>query len=186
MPQTETHDQQQAAMKSAPPARRSAWTTRQKILRMAWGTFGRLCWQVPMFRAPVLRLFGGTVGRDCRLARTIEITIPWNLSLGDGVQVGERVILYGLGPITIGPGTVIDVRAHLCAGSHDMRDTRFPLTRPPITIGAECFIGVDAYIAPDVVLGDRCRVLHRASVYKSFPAGTMLEGNPARSSADAS
>lgn len=186
MPQAETQDQQQAAMESVPPARRSAWTTRQKIMRLAWGTLGRLCWQVPMFRAPVLRLFGGTVGRNCRLARTIQVTIPWNVSLGDGVQVGERVILYCLGSITIGSGTVIDVRAHLCAGSHDMRDTRFPLTRPPITIGAGCFIGVDAYIAPDVELGDRCRVLHRASVYKSFPPGTMLEGNPARPSADTS
>ena len=94
------------------------------------------------------------------------------------------MILYALGPITVGSGTVVDVRAHLCAGSHDMRDTRFPLTRPPITIGEDCFIGVDAYIAPEVELGDRCRVRHRASVYRSFPADTVLEGNPARASGD--
>ena len=180
MPEQDHRDQQNSTMESAPPARRSAWTTKQKLVRLVWATFGRLLWQIPFLRTPVLRMFGGSVGRSCRLSRTVDIIIPWNISIGDGVQVGDRVILYGLGPITIGAGTVIDVRAHLCAGSHDMRDTRFPLTRPPISIGSDCFIGVDAYIAPDVELGDRCRVQHRASVYRSFPGGTMLEGNPAR------
>lgn len=180
MSQPEVQDKQETVMASAPPARRSAWSLRQKIIRVVWSTFGRLCWQIGPLRAPVLRLFGGTVGRACRLPRSVDILIPWNVCLGERVRVGEGVILYALGPITIGSGTVIDVRAHLCAGSHDMRDTRFPLTRPPISVGADCFIGVDAYIAPDVVLGDRCRVRHRASVYRSFPDDTVLEGNPAR------
>ncbi|MAA52835.1 MAG: colanic acid biosynthesis acetyltransferase WcaF [Phycisphaerae bacterium] len=184
MTNPEVQGNQEAAMASAPPARRSAWTTRQKIVRVVWATIGRICWQVAPLRAPVLRLFGGTVGRDCRLARSIDILIPWNISLGDRVHIGEHVILYALGPISIGSGTVVDVRAHLCAGSHDMHDTRFPLTRPPITIGEDCFIGVDAYIAPEVELGDRCRVRHRASVYRSFPPETVLEGNPARSCGD--
>ena len=173
-------DRQQEAMASAPPARRSAWTLKQKIIRLLWGTLGRAGWQVAMLRAPLLRLFGGTVGVRCRLARRIELTIPWNISLGDDVVVHERAILYSLGAITIGSGTIIDVRAHLCAGSHDMRDTRFPLTRPPISVGAGCRIGVDAYLAPDVTLGDNCVVQHRASVYKSFPEGSILVGNPAR------
>jgi putative colanic acid biosynthesis acetyltransferase WcaF len=175
------HEVQGEAMKASPPVRRTAWTSRQRIVRLLWATVGRVLWQVPAFRSSVLRLFGGTVGARCRFARSVQITIPWNTIVGDDVQIGERVILYGLGPIRIGSGCVIDVRAHFCAGSHDMRDTRFPLTRPPITIGEKCFIGVDAYIAPDVELGSGCRVQHRASVYKSFPAGTTLEGNPARS-----
>ena len=174
------HDRQQEAMSTAPPARRSAWTTRQKIIRLLWGTLGRLGWQAASLRPTMLRLFGGTVGSGCRLARRVDIAIPWNITLGDDVIVHERAILYSLGMITIGSGTIIDVRAHLCAGSHDMRDTRFPLTRPPITIGARNRIGVDVYLAPDVTLGDDCVVHHRASVYKSFPTGSELRGNPAR------
>ncbi len=169
-----------------PPARRSVWTTREKAVRVLWGTIGRLCWAIaPGARPALLRLFGGRVGANCRLARSVQIAIPWNVRLGSGVRVGERVILYGLGPITIGDGSVLDYRAHICAGTHDMTDSRFPLIKPPITIGARCFIGIDAYIGPDVVLGDDSRVWPRASVYRSFPAGSSLRGNPAKAESGA-
>jgi putative colanic acid biosynthesis acetyltransferase WcaF len=131
-------------------------------------------------RATALRLFGGRIGRGCRLARSARITIPWTVTIGNDVELGERAIVYSLGEITIGDGVVLDFRAHLCAGTHDMSDPRFPLIKPPISIGAGSFIGMDAYVGPNVVLGERCRVGARASVFKSFPADTVLEGNPAR------
>lgn len=135
---------------------------------------------VPASRPGLIRAFGGRAGPGCRLARSVDILIPWHIRLGSNVQIGERVILYGLGPIEIGDNTVIDYRAHLCAGTHDMTDSRFPLIKPPIAVGAGCFIGLDAYIGPDVVLGDGCRVWPRAAVFKSQAPGVELKGNPAR------
>jgi putative colanic acid biosynthesis acetyltransferase WcaF len=168
-------------MAAAPPARRSVWTPKQKLVRLAWGTLGRWLWVlVPGARSRVLRAFGAKVGRDCRFHRRVEITIPWHLDLGDGVIVGEGAILYGLGMITIGSNTVLDYGAHLCAGSHDMRDPRFPLTRPPITIGANCTVGIDAYVSPGVTIGDDVVVWARASVYKDVPGGVTVRGNPAQ------
>jgi len=164
-----------------PPARRSVWTPKQKLVRAVWGTVARVLWELlPPARAALIRLFGGRVGRGCSFGSGVDIAIPWNIRCGDRVQVADRVILYCLGPITIGDDTVIDYRAHLCAGTHDMTDSRFPLLKPPITIGRGCFIGLDAYIGPGVELGDRCRVAPRASVYKSAPPDTRLRGNPAR------
>ncbi|MCL4741130.1 MAG: hypothetical protein KJZ54_02915 [Phycisphaerales bacterium] len=164
-----------------PPARKSVWTPKQKLVRAVWGTVGRVLWELlPPARASLIRLFGGRVGRGCSFGSGVDIAIPWNIRCGDRVQVADRVILYGLGPITIGDDTVIDYRAHLCAGTHDMTDSRFPLLKPPIAVGRGCFIGLDAYIGPGVELGDRCRVAPRASVYKSAPADTWLRGNPAR------
>ena len=74
----------------------------------------------------------------------------------------------------------VDTRAHLCAGSHDMRDTTFPLTRSPITVGSDSYIGVDAYIAPSVLLAAHTIVHPRASVYSNFDQPVELQGNPAR------
>ena len=141
---------------------------------------------VPPVRSSLIRLFGGSVGRRCRFARQVEIAIPWNLRIGNDVQVGERTILYSLGVITLGDEVVIDYKAHLCAGSHDLTDTTFPLTTPAITVGAASFIGLDAYIGPGVALGEGCRVAPRASVFRDVATGAHVRGNPALVSDEAS
>lgn len=163
------------------PPRRSTWTFKQKLARVAWGSIGRLVWILaPSARPGLIRLFGGKVGPGCVFARDVDIIIPWNLDIGAEVQVGSRVILYSLGPISLGENVVLDYKAHLCAGTHDFTDPAFPLVAPPVRIGSGCFVGMDAYIGPGVVLGPGCRVWPRASVYRNWPAGTQLRGNPAR------
>jgi putative colanic acid biosynthesis acetyltransferase WcaF len=163
-----------------PPPRRTTWTARQNLLRVVWSSLGRLAWVLlPPCRSSLLRLFGATVGPGCRFARSVEIDIPWTLHIGRNVQVGEQAILYGLGMITIGDDVVLDRKAHLCAGTHDMDDPQFALLRPPVTVGDGCFIGYDAYIGPGVALGSRCRVLPRASVYRNWGDDLILRGNPA-------
>ncbi len=162
------------------PVRRTTWTLKENILRVLWGMIARPLWRLfPFFRVPLLRIFGATVGRGCRLAGSVEVYIPWHLSMGANVQVGERAILYSLGHITIGDNVVFDYRAHVCAGTHDMSDPGFPLQRLPITIGAGSFIGFDAFVGPGVTLGDRCVLAPRACVYKDAPDDTRLRGNPA-------
>lgn len=163
-----------------PPTRRSIWTPREKLVRLLWGLARPLWLALPAARPALIRRFGGRCGPGCAFAGSVEITIPWHIRCGARVRVGERAILYALGPITLGDDTVIDYRAHLCAGTHDMTDSRFPLLKPPITIGPRCLIGADAYIGPSVELGADCRVWPRASVFKSAAAGTMLRGNPAK------
>lgn len=163
------------------PRRRSVWTTKQKVIRTLWGTLGRMLWiACPSARSSTLRFFGGKVGKHCVFARNVDIAIPWNITMGDDVFVGDDSILYSLGMITIGDGCVLDTKAHLCAGTHDMSDPLFPLTRPPITLGTGCFVGFDAYIGPEVILGDRTKVHPRSSVYRSTDADTVWRGNPAK------
>lgn len=162
-------------------SRESPWTFKQNVARTVWMTLGRVAWAFcPPARAPLVRLFGGKVGKDVRFASQVEVTIPWNVDIGDHVRVRSGAIIYSLGPISIGAGSVLDSRAHLCAGTHDMTDPTFPLVREPIRLGANCYIGIDSYVAPGVTLGDNVRVWPRASVYKSHGSGVALAGNPAR------
>lgn len=162
------------------PPRQTTWTLRQNISRVLWGSLGRLIWVfLPGLRSSLIRAFGGTVGPGCRFARTTLVYIPWHVHIGRDVRVGEKANIYSLGQITLGDGVVLDEKAHLCAGTHDMNDTEFPLLRSPITIGAGSFIGYDAFIAPGVTVGANCRVLPRASVYRDCPDDSVLRGNPA-------
>lgn len=177
----ETDKDHLSVMEEAPIERRTAWSPRQLLIRVLWATFGKALWvSLPRSRPSILRLFGAKIGDGCTFARTVEVTIPWQLVMGNDCHVADHAIIYSLGIITIGDRVCIDTKAHLCAGTHDMRDSTFPLLRPPITIGDDCYIGVDAYIAPDVTVADRTIVYSRASVYRDTEIGSSLQGNPAR------
>jgi putative colanic acid biosynthesis acetyltransferase WcaF len=132
------------------------------------------------FRAWLLRLFGARLGNNVRVRRTAKIEIPWNLDIGDDVSIGDSAILYSLGPIKIGARSFLSQYAHLCAGSHDSQHVNYPLLRPPITIGTDCWIAADAFVGPGVTIGDRTVVGARASVFSDLPSDVIAVGNPAK------
>jgi putative colanic acid biosynthesis acetyltransferase WcaF len=132
------------------------------------------------WRAFLLRQFGATIGKNARIRRTVRIEIPWNLTLGDDVIVGDGAILYALGNIRIGDRTMVSQYVHLCAGSHDHRFKSYPQTRPPIVIGADCWIAAGAFIGPGVTVGDRSVVGARAGVFRDVPSDVIIGGNPAK------
>lgn len=128
----------------------------------------------------MLRVFGAKVGRDVHVYPTARITIPWNLTLGDGCAVGDHAILYALGPITLGPRAVVSQYAHICAGSHDWRDPAMPLTRPPITLGADVWVCADVFVGPGVTVANGAILGARATVVRDVPSNTIVAGNPAQ------
>ena len=163
----------------------STWTVRQKLARVAWGGVQMTLFRASFhnwyaLRAAILRAFGATIGTNVRVRRTVRIEIPWHLTIGDDVIVGDGVVLYALGHITIGPRTMVSQHAHLCAGTHDHRRAAFPLLRPPIVVGAGCWVAADAFVGPGVTVGDGAVVGARAAVFKDVPAGMIVGGNPAR------
>jgi putative colanic acid biosynthesis acetyltransferase WcaF len=152
-----------------------AWWEASRGVLFAWTP--RPLWGLRRF---VLRLFGARIGRRVHMHPTVRIAIPWTLSIGDDAGIGDRVILYGLGPISIGARATISQGAHLCAGSHDWRDPAMPLIKPPIVIGEDAWICADAFIGPDVTVGNRAIVGARAVVTKNVDADLIVGGNPAR------
>lgn len=167
-------------------ANRSArkWTWREQAGRLLWALsapFFRLSPR-PLWgwRRSMLRVFGAQVGRDVHIYPTARITMPWNLSMGEGCAVGDRAILYALGPIKIGQCATISQGAHLCAGTHDITRADRPLLKPPITIGADAWICADAFVGPGVNVGNGAIVGARSVVIKNVSENTIVAGNPAR------
>lgn len=161
------------------------WTFRQKVFRAIWMLVGKPIFRLSFhnwygFRALLLKIFGAKVGRDVRLRPSVNIEVPWNLILHDGVTVGDYAILYSLGTIEIGERTIVSQYAHLCAGTHDYTDRRFPLIRDPIIIGADAWIGADAFVGPNVKIGRLSVLGARSSAYKDLQPGLVYVGSPAR------
>lgn len=135
----------------------------------------RICWS---WRRWLLRRFGAKVGRNVQVFPSVRIAMPWNISLADDVSVGDRAILYALGQVTVGARSAISQGAHLCAGTHDWRQSDMPLLKLPIIVEEDVWICADAFIGPDINIGRGAIVAARAVAMKSVPADTIAFGNP--------
>jgi putative colanic acid biosynthesis acetyltransferase WcaF len=155
-------------------ARRVLWAAARATL-FNWSPTRAFRW-----RAAILRAFGAKLGRRVHVRPSCHIFHPWLLELGDCSAIAEGAIIYNLGPISIGPHTVISQRAHLCAGTHDYTRSNLPLLRPPIRIGSGVWVAAEAFIGPGVTVGDNSVVGARAVVTKDVPPGMVVGGNPAR------
>lgn len=160
------------------------WTRREQIGRVLWALASPLFWLSPRpmwgWRRGLLRAFGAKVGAEAHIYPSVRITIPWNLDLGPGCAVGDRAILYALGPITVGARATVSQGAHLCAGTHDLKDPSRPLLKPPIHIGSDAWICADAFIGPGIHVGAGAIAGARAVVVRNVEPGVVVAGNPAR------
>jgi putative colanic acid biosynthesis acetyltransferase WcaF len=160
------------------------WTRGELLARFIWELAQPLLHLIPRqlwgLRRSVLRLFGARVGRDVRIHRTVRIAMPWKLSIGDEAAIGDRVQIYNLGEVSIGAQATISQGAHLCAGTHDHRRPDLPLIKGTITIGPGAWVCADAFVGPDVTVGDFAVLGARAVVVRNVDRGAIVAGNPAR------
>lgn len=132
------------------------------------------------WRRFILRCFGARIGREVHIYPSARIYFPWNLVVGDWSAIGEDAFIYNLGKVTLGEKVTVSQRAHLCAGTHDYTDPAMPLLKPPIAVADQVWICADAFVGPDVAVGQGAVVAARAVVVKDVEPWTIVAGNPAR------
>jgi len=160
------------------------YTKKEMTLRVLWN----LC--APVFRySPrtffrwrnfLLRSFGAHIGANVHIYNSVIIFMPWNLDIGDWSSIGEHAFVYNLGKITIGSKTTISHRAHLCAGTHDYIDITLPLWKLPIAVGDCVWVCADAFVGPNVTIGEGAIVGARSVVVKDVESWAVVAGNPVR------
>jgi putative colanic acid biosynthesis acetyltransferase WcaF len=128
----------------------------------------------------LLRLFGAKIGRHTIIRASVTVTYPWKLTVGERCQIGDDVVLYSLGQITIGDCAVVSQRSYLCAGAHDYLNPTFDLFQQPITIEDEVWLATDVFVGPGVRVGKGAVVGVRSTVLKDVAAATVNAGTPSR------
>lgn len=132
------------------------------------------------WRRLLLRLFGAKIGRKVIIRPSCQITYPWKIEIGDYSWIGDEVVLYSLGTITIGKNSIVSQRSYICTGSHDYTKIDFPIYALPIHIGDSCWVATDAFVGPGVTLCDEVILGARSSVYKPVDQKGLYLGNPAQ------
>jgi putative colanic acid biosynthesis acetyltransferase WcaF len=131
------------------------------------------------FRRMLLRAFGARIASSARIRPSVRVEIPWNLEVGDDSAVGDRAILYCLGPVRIGARVTISQGAHLCAGTHDYQTPAMALKRLPITIGDDAWIAAEAFVGPGVVVGEGAILGARSVAMRDLAPWGIYSGHPA-------
>lgn len=131
------------------------------------------------WRRFLLRCFGARIGRKVKVRPSVHIQFPWKIAIDDYSWIGDHVVLYSLGKITIGKNVVISQKSYLCTGSHNYADRSFGIYSLPITIEDSCWLATDVFVSPGITIRNGTVVGARSSVFHSLPAGKICFGTPA-------
>jgi len=99
------------------------------------------------------------------------------ITIGTATTVGKEVTISSNKCITVGNNCLIGYRVSILDHDHTVDGLS---SGEKIHIGNNCSIGAHSFILKGVTLGNRCVVGAGSVVTKSFPAGSIIAGNPAR------
>lgn len=155
---------------------------RRLVWGIIWALFFRTTprWCLYGWRRFLLRCFGATIGKGCKIDPSCRIWAPWNLELGDLVAIAEGVDCYSVDKIVLGSKVAISQRAFLCTASHDISSLKHPLIHRPIVINDHAWVCSQAIIYPGVTLGEGAVVAAGSVVTKSVADWEVVGGNPAK------
>ena len=165
---------------------RHKFSLSNKMGRVVWSVVYLLLFRpfVPRifrkWRVLVLRLFGAKISWKCTVHASAKIWAPWNLEMGDYACLGQKVDCYNQGRITIMDNATVSQKCYLCASSHDYTSERHNLFLAPIIVEPRAWVAADAFLGPNVKVGEGAVVGARAAVFKDVPPWTVVGGNPAK------
>jgi putative colanic acid biosynthesis acetyltransferase WcaF len=130
-------------------------------------------------KTSLLKRFGAKVGIGVVIKPRVNIHMPWKISIGDYVWIGEEVFILNFEPTFIGNNVCISQRAFLCGGNHNYLDPTMPYRNGPIFLKDGCWVGASSFIGPNVTIGIDTIVSAGSVVTKSLAENGIFMGNPA-------
>jgi acetyltransferase-like isoleucine patch superfamily enzyme len=108
------------------------------------------------------------------------------ISIGEGCFLNRNTMLAALERIEIGDHVMFANGCFVGDSSHRFDDPEAPITQQgftaegPVSIGSNCWFGVNCVVTGGVSVGDRCVVGANSVVTSDLPPGTIAAGAPAR------
>ncbi len=153
--------------------------------------FGKNSYIGPGYDWLHVNLKGVVIGNNITIGRNawIQTTKPKNsrvyVTIGHNSQIGRHVVISAIEKITIGKNCLLAYNVSILDHDHNLQSPLSPIESglgkaEKVIIEDECFIGAHSFILKGVHLGKHCVVGANSLVTKSFPAFSVIGGNPAR------
>ena len=84
------------------------------------------------------------------------------------------------GDVIIGSKVTVSQGTYLCSASHSIEDLSMKFISGPIIIHDYVWVGAEAFVKMDIVIGEGAIVGARSGVYKSLRRMLMYGGNPVK------
>jgi len=135
---------------------------------------------------------GIQIGDDVSIARNSILFCTGIISQkGTGIIIGDRTgisagaYFSGQGGITIGSDVIMGPNVQIFSENHNYSDNKLTIkeqgvTKLPVFIGDNCWIGASAIILAGVTIGNGCVIAAGSVVTKSVPANSIVAGVPAK------
>ncbi len=106
------------------------------------------------------------------------------IRIGSGNYFNRNLMIDACNYVEIGNENMFGPDVYITDSNHSVRGgvspKSLPMQKGRVKIGSNCWIGAKAVLLKDVELGDGCVVGAGAVVTKSFPAGSIIGGIPAK------
>lgn len=109
-----------------------------------------------------------------------------NISIGNDVYIGGNVHIHAIEEVIIEDGCVLSEFVYISDLAHGFHPDKGLIMKQDLEkkgkvhIHKNVFIGLHCCILPNVTLGEHCIVGTGSVVTKSFPAYSVIAGNPAK------
>lgn len=132
-----------------------------------------------------------SIGDNVVIGKNVRFGGVGKIVIGKNTGIGGYGHIESINEVIIGKNCQIARFCYFIDHDHYFKNPKLSLikqtnfendfsTSRPISIGGNCWIGANVTILKGVSLGDNCIVGAGSVVTKSFPAGSMIAGVPAR------
>lgn len=108
------------------------------------------------------------------------------IRIGEGAFLNRNVMLAAHEEIVIGDHVMFANGCFVGDASHRFDDPDMPITwqgftsKGPVTIGSNCWFGVNCVVTSGVTIGERCVIGANSVVTRDLPDGVIAAGMPAK------
>lgn len=154
--------------------------------------FGKNSFIGPGYDWLFIDLHGVIVGNNVMIGKNVWIQVSrvgclrGKIFIRDGTNIGRNATISAIKKITIGKKCLISYNVSIFDHDHEVDNPKIspmegkPAKAKETIIGDNCFIGAHSFILKGVKLGKHCVVGANSVVTKSFPAHSVVAGNPAK------
>jgi acetyltransferase-like isoleucine patch superfamily enzyme len=127
-----------------------------------------------------------TVSNSCQLSKGVVINCyGGSVAIDKNTFLGEYVVIYGHGGVTIGSNTLIAMHTCIVSSNHTIpAQNELIRYKPdillPVKIGSDVWIGAGCKILGGVTIGNGCVVGAGSVVTRDLPPYSISVGNPAK------